>query len=82
MERLRKKLESETGEGWTQRRVASELGVTTQAYQNWIHGRRGKEIDLELLERLAATLHGDFVSFLKLARPDIYSIMKKYAKRL
>lgn len=78
LERLRKQLEIESGKKVTQKRVALSLGVTTQAYQNWIHGRRGKDIDLETIERLAKILKGNFLELVKIARPDIYHYFEKY----
>lgn len=75
LERLRKILSEESGEIWSQKRVADTVGVTTQAYQNWIHGRRGKNIDVATIKKLSDVLKGDFRSLVKMARPDILKLI-------
>lgn len=79
LERLRKLLCKKTNEHWSQKRVAERVGVTAQAYQNWTHGRRGKDIDLETLKKLADVLNGDFRRLVKLVRPDILEYCNELA---
>lgn len=84
LERLRKILEESgtnalsRGERWSQARVARAIGVSTQAYQNWIHGRRGKKIEVDSIKRLSEILQGDFIRLLSLARPDIMKHLWTY----
>lgn len=84
LERLRKLLEEESTDAlgndkrWSQARVARSLNVSTQAYQNWIHGRRGKKIEVESIKQLSEILQGDFIKLLSLARPDIMKHMWTY----
>lgn len=75
LESLRELLTVETGEMWSQKKVAEAVGVTTQAYQNWIHGRRGKNIDIATIKKLSDVLKGDFRGLVKLARPDILKLI-------
>ncbi len=73
LERLRKLLsKSARGRIITQRLIAEYVGVSPQAYQHWIYGRRGKDIDLAVIKRLSLVLDGDFTKLVRLARPDIY----------
>lgn len=72
LERLRAELTRKTNVKWTQKRIAEKIGVTAQAYQNWMHGRRGKELDLGTIWKITETLEGDFNYLVKLARPDLY----------
>lgn len=80
LERLRAELARKTNEKWTQKKIADKIGVTAQAYQNWMHGRRGKELDLGTLWRITETLQGDFDRLVKLARPDLYMYCKELCK--
>lgn len=75
LESLRELLTVKTGEMWSQKKVAEAVGVTTQAYQNWIHGRRGKNIDIATIKKLSDVLKGDFRGLVKLARPDILKLI-------
>ena len=75
LERLRQILSEESGEMWSQKKVTEGVGVTTQAYQNWIHGRRGKNIDVATIKKLSDVLKGDFRGLVKLARPDILKLI-------
>ena len=84
LERLRKILEESStnvlssDKRWSQARVARAIGVSTQAYQNWIHGRRGKQMDVESIKKLSDILQGDFIKLLSLARPDIMKHLWTY----
>lgn len=78
LERLRKMLEETNDERWSQARVARSLNVSTQAYQNWVHGRRGKKIDIAAIKNLSKILQGDFIKLLRLARPDVMKHLETY----
>ncbi|MBZ0220342.1 MAG: helix-turn-helix domain-containing protein [Candidatus Methylomirabilis sp.] len=80
LERLRSELIRKTNEKWTQKKVAEKIGVTAQAYQNWMHGRRGKELDLGTLWKINETLQGDFSRLVRLARPDLYMYCTELCK--
>lgn len=70
LERLRR------AQGLTQQAVAKSVGVTEQTYQNWIHGRRGKEFDVEVLRKVSEVLMGDFNKILRLARPELACLVE------
>jgi len=75
LERLRYSLTNKSGKIWSQKSVAEAIGVTTQAYQNWIHARRGKNIDVATIKKLSDVLKGDFRSLVKMARPDLSKLV-------
>lgn len=76
LETLRNSLTKKTGETWSQKKVADAIGVTTQAYQNWVHGRRGKNIELVTIKKLSEVLDADFFDLVKLGRPDIFELLE------
>lgn len=84
LERLRKLLPDSSSnilssdERWSQARVARALNVSTQAYQNWIHGRRGKKMEIDSIKQLSDILQGDFIKLLSLARPDVMKHLWTY----
>lgn len=77
LEHLRRVLNEKSDKKITQKEIAEKIGVTTQAYQNWIHGRRGKDIDLETIEKISKVLKGDFKKLVRFARPDLLKYLHK-----
>lgn len=45
-----------------------------------MHGRRGKELDIDTLWKISETLQGDFGRLVKLARPDLYKYCTELCK--